>query len=173
MSVRDYDGGTLGMRLNNELPEYYWNVKSQEQRIYLICQKIEELYTKLDSEDDKIEELYAEFSNLKTMVENEQKALEKEIEQAKKELGDAYQNIEDEFELFKSHGFDLYYKKQVMIWIDDNMKSIWQNITGRVFFMLEDGYFVAYIPDSWSDLTFSTGKTYGAADYGCLCLSYE
>ncbi len=173
MDVRSYDGDVFGMRLTNELPEYYWNVKSQEQRIYLICLKIEELYKRLDEEDTKIEELYVEIANLKKLVEEEQAKLEKEIEDAKKELGDAYKNLEDEFELFKEHGFDLYYKKQVLIWIDQNMKKIWENITARVFFGLEDGYFVAYVPDSWADLTFSTGTVYGEVDYGCLCLSYE
>lgn len=185
MDIRAYDGDTAGMNLTNELPEYYWNVKSQEQRIYLICCKIEELYKRLDSEDDRISGLESDMSALKVelkdaikeckqLIEEEQEKVDAQIEALSKELGDAYKNIEDEFELFKQHGFDLYYKKQVLIWIDQHLTDIWQNITARVFFNLtDDGYFCAYVPEQWSDLQFSTGDVYGQADYGCLILSYE
>ena len=40
--------GTLGSNPAFELPEYYWNVKSQEQRIYLICRRIEELNAQIE-----------------------------------------------------------------------------------------------------------------------------
>ena len=70
----------------------------------------------------------------------------------------------------------------VQTWIDDfNVsyaeKAIKKAIATMVFFGLTDsGYFVAYIPDSWSDVTFATSG-YDAdipemQEYGHLCLAY-
>lgn len=47
MSCVDSCFGTLGMNENHSLPEYYWNVKSQEQRIYLICKEIQSLHDEI------------------------------------------------------------------------------------------------------------------------------
>lgn len=44
-----------------------------------------------------------------------------------------------------------------------------------VFFTLENGYFVAYIPDSWNEITFGTSGYDDfpiGVDYGHLTLSY-
>ena len=37
----------------------------------------------------------------------------------------------------------------------------------------ENGYFCAYIPSSWSDITFDTGAVYGKYDYGRLILRFN
>ena len=43
-----------------------------------------------------------------------------------------------------------------------------------VFFGLTlDGYFVAYIPESWTQIIFDTGAVYGTPEYGRLILSYD
>lgn len=71
--------------------------------------------------------------------------------------------------------------KVVQDWIDNYDTSFIEEIIAEyvkmVFFGLtEDGHFVAYIPDSWSDITFSTSQyddfTSIAPDYGHLILSY-
>jgi len=36
-----------------------------------------------------------------------------------------------------------------------------------------DGHFVAYIPESWTDIDFDTGMIYGTPEYGRLILRYE
>ena len=60
-------------------------------------------------------------------------------------------------------------------WINNNLEKILANAVKFVFFGLtDDGYFVAYIPSSWNDITF---KTTGLDieydyDYGHLVLIY-
>lgn len=50
----------------------------------------------------------------------------------------------------------------------------------QVYFGLTDdtysggtGYFVAYIPDSWSEIVFDTGAVYGLDTYGRLILRWD
>lgn len=61
-------------------------------------------------------------------------------------------------------------------WVIDNSVSIIGELIKHVFFNLtDDGYFVAYIPDSWSDIIFGTTglDTFPAGiDYGHLTLNY-
>lgn len=60
-------------------------------------------------------------------------------------------------------------------WVVTNAKSIIGDIIKSVFFVLEDGYLVAYIPESWSEIIFgTTGLDDFPADYdfGHLTLRY-
>lgn len=162
------------MNPTNELPEYYWNVKSQEQRIYLICTKIEELRTLVDSYDAKIDDLVSKYSDIEALTKELKKEFSEELAQHTAQIESEFKTLTDEFNDFKEHGFDNYYKKQVEIWIENSLEDIWKSITARVFFGLtQDGYFVAYTPESWDELEFSTGSVYGTSDYGHLILSYE
>ena len=82
--------------------------------------------------------------------------------------------LQQEFEYFKEHGFEEYYEQQLDEWINANMPSIIQKSVKMVFFGLTlSGYFVAYIPDSWSDIQFDTGMVYGFDSYGRLILRYD
>lgn len=89
-------------------------------------------------------------------------------------LKDELADLESQFEQFKEHGFEDYYEQQLKQWIDDNFADILsQGIKSVVFFALTlDGYFTAYIPDSWSDIIFDTGAAYGSTEYGRLILYY-
>lgn len=56
-------------------------------------------------------------------------------------------------------------------WIIENMTDIVGETIKQVYFGLsDDGYFVAYIPSSWEDITFSTCVTEDC--YGRLILQY-
>ena len=61
-------------------------------------------------------------------------------------------------------------------WLEVNAVSIIADLARMVFFNLNDeGYFVAFIPDSWNDITFgTTGLDVFPAgvDYGHLTLDY-
>lgn len=61
-------------------------------------------------------------------------------------------------------------------WMIANANELVGSMIKNVFFELTDtGYFVAYIPDSWSDITFNTSGLDDMevnADYGHLILSY-
>lgn len=61
-------------------------------------------------------------------------------------------------------------------WIERNATDIIGELVKMVFFNIsEDGYFVAFIPDSWADIIFNTTGhdiTIAGIDYGHLVLSY-
>lgn len=61
-------------------------------------------------------------------------------------------------------------------WIKENANDIIGELIKNVFFGLNDaGYFVAYIPESWSDIIFNTTGldiTITGVEYGHLILSY-
>lgn len=65
---------------------------------------------------------------------------------------------------------------ELRTWIIANSTDIIAELVKMVFFNLNDaGYFVAYIPDSWSDIIFGTTglDTFPAGiDYGHLTLNY-
>lgn len=60
-------------------------------------------------------------------------------------------------------------------WATLNMPQLLAKTIKTVFFTLENGYFVAYIPDSWDEITFGTSGLDDfpvGVDYGHLTLSY-
>lgn len=60
-------------------------------------------------------------------------------------------------------------------WAALNMPDLIAETIRSVFFTLENGYFVAYIPDSWDEITFGTSGYDDfpiGVDYGHLTLSY-
>lgn len=68
-------------------------------------------------------------------------------------------------------------KKAITDFIKNNFYDIVGEMMKMVFFGLTDsGYFVAYIPESWEDIKFSTSQyddfTQLQPDYGHLILSY-
>ena len=124
------------------LPEFYWDVYSAEERIKKICMELHKL---------------CEYANMLGENINIDHQLIDELQRA--------------FTDFMNHGFDDYYKAQVIRWLDSHMQEIIKSIIGHVYFGLtSDGYFCAYIPDGWEDIIFDTGSVYGRSDYGRLIL---
>ena len=127
------------------IPKLYWNVKSQEQRILNLFDLLNKLVC------------YAEQMGIQLNVSQ-----------------DELEKLKAEFEKFQDSGFEDYYEKQLAQWIKDNAATLFQLLAKQVYFGLtDDGYFCAYIPDSWSDVTFDTGAVYGQADYGRLILRFD
>lgn len=63
----------------------------------------------------------------------------------------------------------------LLIWARQNIPDIIESAIKSVFFVLENGYFVAYIPDSWDEITFGTSGLDdfpAGIDFGHLTLSY-
>lgn len=127
------------------IPSMYWNVISPEQRIKRMCKEI----CKLSS--------YASYLGI--------------------ELSDAQEEIEElkrAYDEFESGGFIDTYLDKIEEWINDNMERLFAEAAKMVFFGLTlDGHFVAYIPESWSDIDFDTGMVYGSPEYGRLILRYD
>ena len=126
------------------VPKLYWNVKSQEQRILRLCDLVDKIIC------------YSDYLS--------------------HELGITREDLEElraEFEQFKAHGFDEYYEAQVIAWINKHMEQIVSAAIHMVFFGLtDDGYFCAYIPQSWHEIVFDTIMNYADDNYGCLVLKY-
>lgn len=126
------------------VPEFYWNVYSAEQRWKFLCVNLKRL---------------CDFAN-----------------QLNVNIGinaDDIDKLEQEIASLKDGGWRDYYEQAVRDWIDNNLAWLWRTFAKQVFFGLnDDGYFVAYVPDSWADITFDTGMVYGRSDYGRLILRF-
>lgn len=69
--------------------------------------------------------------------------------------------------------FDDVIEKEVIKWVEDNVTLIFDTYCKQVFFGLtDDGYFCAYIPKSWSEISFDTGMNFGTEEYGRLILRF-
>lgn len=133
------------MLTNPTLPKMYWEVKSPEQLIANV-------YCIINAFTDQMNDVTGQVN------ENSAKIAE----------------LEELFQKFMDSGFEDYYEKQLEQWINDNIQLIWETFAQMVFFGLtSDGYFCAYVPDSWSDITFDTGAVYGTESYGRLILKYN
>lgn len=127
------------------IPDFYWNVESPEERIKKLCM----LYGALMR--------YCQ-----------------ELGEANNENADAIKELQDMFDKFMESGFDDYYAEQIEQWIRNNLPWLWRTFAQMVWFGLtSDGYFCAYVPDSWSDIIFDTGAVYGTEQYGRLILRYN
>lgn len=127
------------------LPSMYWDVYSAEQR----WKAISELLKKLCE--------YVEYMGDEINVDR-----------------DTINQLLEDFEKFKESGFIDYYEALIKKWIDDNFADIVSHGLKQIYFGLtDDGYFCAYVPDSWSEVTFDTGAVFGRSDYGRLILRFD
>lgn len=125
------------------IPKMYFDVRSQEQRIKNIYDLLGKIICYVDMLGDTENETQEELKQL----------------------------IAD-FEKFKETGFLDYYEEQLEAWINENMQAIIEKAMKMVFFGLTlDGYFTAYIPDSWNEIQFDTVANYENENYGRLILS--
>lgn len=84
------------------------------------------------------------------------------------------QELQKEFDEFKTGGLEEFYEEMLDRWIANNMNLIFEHFAKMIFFGLtSDGYFCAYVPQAWSDIMFDTGMVYGRFDYGRLILRYD
>lgn len=87
-----------------------------------------------------------------------------------------YEELKKLYDDFMAGNFTPEFLAQLNKWVVQNAASIIDQLTKMVFFgITDDGYFVAYIPDTWDDITFNTSGldiTVPDLDYGHLILSY-
>lgn len=127
------------------IPKLYWDVYSQEQRIKMLCEN----YGKAEDYLDYIAKLTNDWCGEYTA----------EVQAALDELEKLLENGIEE-------GVDK--------WIAENMDLILGKVIRQVYFGLNlDGYFVAYVPESWSDIVFDTGMDYTLDTYGRLILRWD
>ena len=127
------------------LPQFYWDVYSAEQRVKHICYEIDKIIA------------YANMLGVNINATHEDVA-----------------KLQELFQKFQDQGLAELYEKLLQQWVDDNMERIISRAVKFVYFGLtNDGYFCAYIPDSWDEITFDTGAVYGRSDYGRLILKMK
>ena len=127
------------------LPKMYYDVDSLEQRYFLLCKQMHKMICFIDYMSDN-------------------------LGIAKEEL----EELEDQFQKFQESGFDDYYAAQIEEWVNENLETLYHVLVQQVYFGLnEQGYFVAYIPESWSDIVFDTGADYALDTYGRLILRWD
>ena len=127
------------------IPKIYWDTKSQEQRIHGICAMLDKLICYTDNIADKVNINKEDIDELTEM-----------------------------FNQFIESGFDDYYAKQIEACVNKNVGFIFDKYVKQIYFGLtENGYFVAYIPDSWDDIIFDTGLEYGVDTYGRLIMRWD
>ena len=127
------------------LPQFYWDVYSAEQRIKHICYEIDKIIA------------YANMLGVNINATH-----------------DDVVKLQELFQKFQDQGLAELYEKLLQQWVDDNMERIISRAIKFVYFGLtNDGYFCAYIPDSWDEIMFDTGAVYGRSDYGRLILKMQ
>lgn len=128
-----------------EIPKLYWNVKSQEQRYFTICEDLHKIICYLDCLSEHVNLDHAEIEGIRQLVDD-----------------------------FIDHGFKDAFEELIIQWLEDHRDLVWNALGKMVFFGLtKDGYFCAYVPESWSDIVFDTGAVYGTQEYGRLILRYN
>ena len=92
------------------------------------------------------------------------------------EWTDKADKITELYQAIITGNFPPEFENAIIAWLQENAVDIVGNLVHTVFFGLTpDGYFVAYVPESWDDITFGTS---GLDDfpagipYGHLTLSY-
>lgn len=82
-----------------------------------------------------------------------------------------YQELKDFMDALKRGDFPPEMEAALRQWCVENVNGIINDTIQQVWFGLTDtGYFVAYIPESWSDITFDTEDDYNNSNYGHLIL---
>lgn len=127
---------------------------------------------------------FFEFPNTRTydgdlgwLIRNTKKLIEavEGLDTWKAEHEKEYEALKKFCDDLASGNFTPDFESALITWMQNNALDIIGELVKMVFFELEDGYFVAYVPESWSDIIFgTTGLDIFVAgqDFGHLVLSY-
>ena len=94
-------------------------------------------------------------------------------EEEYQELLRLYQEVKADWDRFAAGDFPQSTYDAMKAWWEANAIDLVGELVRFVFFGLtQDGYFVAYIPENWRDITFDTIVDQDSPNYGCLTISY-
>lgn len=114
------------------------------------------------------------ISDFKTAITNQQNTFESNINIKINELTDRVNDCYAEVEKLINGEYIETYVQALATWIDNNLQVMVSKIVKYVWFEVnEDGYFVAYIPDTWDFIDFDTEMNPDDEDYGKLALLWE
>lgn len=105
-----------------------------------------QLSNDLDLFRDEIDKLNIRMSDIEDEFQNLRDAVNSEI-----------QHVYEILEKIKNGDYVDLYLDSIVAWINKNLKELVKEIVNYVSFgVSDDGYFVAYIPDTWDFITFNT-----------------
>ena len=88
-----------------------------------------------------------------------------------------YEELKQLYDDIMAGNFPDSIKQAFVNWMNANaLDLVGQLVKTVIFNITDDGYFVAYIPESWNDILFGTtglDTTIPGYDYGHLVLSYD
>ena len=114
------------------------------------------------------------ISDFKTSITNQQNTFEANINIKINGLTDRVNDCYAEVEKLINGEYIETYVQALATWIDNNLQVMVSKIVKYVWFEVnEDGYFVAYIPDTWDFIDFDTEMNPDNEDYGKLALLWE
>lgn len=114
------------------------------------------------------------ISDFKTYITKQQDTFENNINIKINELTDKVNDCYEEVEKLINGEYIETYVQALATWIDNNLQVMVSKIVKYVWFEVnEDGYFVAYIPDTWDFIDFDTEMNPDNEDYGKLALLWE
>ena len=98
----------------------------------------------------------------------------KNLEDWRAEHEPEYQELKDLYDAVMSGNFPPSIVAAFEDWMSKNAIDLVGKLVKHVYFGLtNDGYFCAWIPDNWSDITFDTIDTWGDPLFGHLMLMYD
>ena len=98
----------------------------------------------------------------------------KNLEDWRAQHEDEYQELKDLYDAVMSGNFPPSIVAAFEDWMGKNAIELVGKLVKHVYFGLtNDGYFCAFIPENWSDITFDTIDTWGDPLYGHLMLMYD
>lgn len=87
---------------------------------------------------------------------------------------DEYQELKDLYDAVMSGNFPPSIVQAFEDWMSRNAIELVGKLVKHVYFGLtNDGYFCAFIPDNWSDITFDTIDDFDDSLFGHLMLIYD
>lgn len=149
----------------NEIISYYGDFDTT-------IKTLQESFTK--QLNDYKTETDTEINQFTAQITTQQNAFEGDITKKMTELQGTVQACYEEVQRIKNGEYIEVYVKALANWIDNNLQVMVSKIVKYVWFAInEDGYFVAYIPDKWDFIDFSTELDPDNEDYGKLALEWE
>lgn len=97
-----------------------------------------------------------------------------ELTEWKEQHETEYQQLKDLYDDLMTGNYPESFEQSLEEWINKNgVEIISKKIKAVYFGLTNDGYFCAYIPESWSDIQFDTVTDYSDPLYGHLMLLYD
>lgn len=132
-------------------------------------------FTKYPNQNDEILNLDWIIAHFEDFIKDidSLKAWRETHEEEYQELLRLYSEVKADWDKFAAGDFPASTYAAMKAWWEANAVDLVGELVRFVFFGLtQDGYFVAYIPDNWRDITFDTIVDPDSPNFGCLTISY-